>query len=128
MYTDLAYSWMSSAANWNMSQSVCSKQSCSDSMAPAGQILTCFTVGFLLISRGLHAGFNITERWSQGPRWGRGAALNAVEQVRHIFSSCGKLVEMRQHSFHIGLVKIPCLCENNGAAVPYFPSGCYIQL
>ena len=70
---DSAYSttcvwWLSMAAALNMSQSVHSNSSCNVSMASAGQTLTCFTVGFFLISRCLYAGINITERWARpGP-------------------------------------------------------------
>ena len=38
--------WLSMAAALHMSQSMRLKQSCSASIAPAGQTLTCFTVGF----------------------------------------------------------------------------------
>lgn len=33
------------------------------------------TLGFLLISSGVYAGINITEKWSEEPRCGQGAAL-----------------------------------------------------
>lgn len=56
--TDSAYSstrvrWLSVATALKMPQSVHSKQSCSTSIDPSDQTLTCFTVGFFLINRGL---------------------------------------------------------------------------
>lgn len=38
-------------------------------------------MGFLLISSGVYAGINITEKWSEEPRCGQGAALIASDDI-----------------------------------------------